>query len=92
LRKIIVRQILKKMVFPNPKFRIACRHNKFVPQEFIGIWKVGIYADIAKSFYSSEYIHFQFEHENINEAELVIERRMRQLQNKSYIVKDYSEA
>ena len=80
------------MVFPNPKFRIVCRHNKFVPQEYIGIWKVGIYADIAKSFYRSEYIHFQFEHENIHEAELVIERRMEQLQNKSYIVKDYSEA
>ena len=88
----MVLQILKNIVFPNPKFKIACRHNKFVPQEFIGIWKVGIYADLAKSFYSSEYIHFQFEHENITEAELVIERRMRQLKYKSYIVRDYSEA
>jgi len=87
-----VLQILKNKVFRNPKFRIVCRHNKFVPQEFIGIWKVGIYADLAKSFYSSEYIHFQFEHENITEAELVIERRMRQLKYKSYIVRDFSEA
>ena len=85
-------QILKTIVSLNPKFRVACRHNKFVPQEFIGIWKVGIYADIAKSFYSSEYISFQFEHENITEAELVIERRMRQLKNKGYVVREYSKA
>jgi hypothetical protein len=83
---MIVLQILKNIVSPNPKFRIACRHNKFVPQEFIGIWKVGIYVDIAKSFYSSEYIYFQFEHENITEAELVIERRMGQLKNNSAII------
>jgi len=89
---MIVLQILKKIVFPNPKFKIVCRDNKFVPQEFIGIWKVGIYADIAKSFNNSEYIYFQFEHENITEAELVIERRKRQLKNKRYIVREYSEA
>jgi hypothetical protein len=87
-----VQQTLKNIVFPNPKFRIVCRHNKFVPQEFIGIWKLGIYADIAKSFKNSEYIYFQFEHENITEAELVIERRKRQLKNKRYIVREYSEA
>jgi len=89
---MIVLQILKKIVFLNPKFKIVCRDNKFVPQEFIGIWKVGIYADIAKSFNNSEYIYFQFEHENITEAELVIERRKRQLKNKRYIVREYSEA
>jgi len=89
---MIVLQILKNIVSPNPKFRVACRYNKFVPQEFIGIWKAGIYADIAKSFYSSEYIYFQFEHENITEAELVIERRKRQLNNINYNVRKYSEA
>ena len=89
---MIVLQILKKIVFLNPKLKIVCRDNKFVPQEFIGIWKVGIYADIAKSFNNSEYIYFQFEHENITEAELVIERRKRQLKNKRYIVREYSEA
>ena len=85
-------QILKNIVSTNPKFKIVCRYNKFVPQEFVGIWKVGIYADIANSFYSSEYIYFQFEHENIIEAELVIESRKRQLKNKRYIVREYSEA
>lgn len=57
-------QILRNIVFPNPKFRVVCRHKKFIPQEFFGIWKVGIYADIAKSFNNSEYIYYQFEHEN----------------------------
>ena len=85
-------QILKNLVSPNPKFKIVYRHNKFVPQEFVGIWKVGIYTDIAKSFYSSEYIYFQFEHDNITEAELVIEGRMRQLKNKGYVVREYSKA
>ena len=70
-------QILRNIVSTNPKFMVVCRHKKFVPQEFWGIWKVGIYADIAKSFNSSEYVYFQFEHENITEAELVIERRNR---------------
>ena len=85
-------QILRNIVFSNPKFRVVCRHKKFVPQEFWGIWKVGIYADIAKSFNSSEYVYFQFEHENITEAELVIERRKRQIKNQKYIVREYQEA
>ena len=85
-------QVLKKIVYPNAKFRIVCRDSKFVPQEFIGIWKIGIYADIAKDFCCSEYLSYKFEHENISEAELVIERRKKQIKNKRYIVKEYSEA
>jgi len=85
-------QILKKIVFSNPKFRIVCRNSKFVPQEFFGIWKVGIYADIAKTFNYSEYITYQFEHENIDEAELIIERRKKLFKNKKYVVREYSEA
>jgi hypothetical protein len=85
-------QILKKIVFPNPKFRIICRSSRFVPQEFFGIWKVGIYADIAKTFNYSEYITYQFEHENIDEAELIIERRKKLFKNKKYVVREYSEA
>ena len=89
--KIMV-QILKKIVFPNPKFRILCRHRKFVPQEFLGIWKFGLYADIAKEFNYSEYFPYQFEHENIAEAELIIERRKRQFKNKKFIVREYRQA
>ena len=88
----IMKQIIKKMVFPNPKFRIICRHSKFVPQEFFGIWKVGIYADIAKEFHYSEYFPYQFEHENITEAELIIEKRKSQVKNKNYIVREYRES
>ena len=85
-------QILRNIVFLNPKFRVVCRQKKFFPQEFWGVWKVGIYADIAKSFNSSEHVYYQFEHENITEAELVIERRKRQIKNKKYIVREYQEA
>jgi hypothetical protein len=86
-----VAQLIKRMIFPNSKFRIVCRDNKFVPQEFLGIWKVGLYADIAKEFNLSDYISFQFEHENISEAESVIERRKKQIKHKKYVVKDYYE-
>ena len=82
-------QLIMRMISANPKFRIVCRNNKFVPQEFHGIWKVGLYADIAKEFNLSDYIPFQFEHENITEAESVIERRQRQIGHKKYVVKDY---
>ena len=70
--------ILKKAFSQNPKFRIISRNNNFVPQEFIGIWKVGLYADISKEFNSSDRIPYQFEHKNLAEAELVIERRKKQ--------------
>ena len=82
-------QLIKRMIFPNSKFRIVCRDNKFIPQEFIGIWKVGLYADIAKELKISDYIHFQFEHENIFEAESVIESRKKQIKHKKYVVRDY---
>ena len=75
----------------NPKFRIVSRDNEFVPQEFLGIWKFGIYADIGKNFYQSNYFPIQFEHKNIAEAELVIERRKKQLKQKRYVVKKYYE-
>jgi len=91
LEESIVPQLIKRMIFPNSKFRIVCRNDKFVPQEFLGIWKVGLYADIAKEFNLSDYITFQFEHENISEAELVIERRKKQIKHKKYVVKDYYE-
>jgi hypothetical protein len=84
-----VSQLIKRLIFPNSKFRIVCRDHKFVPQEFLGIWKLGLYADIAKEFNLSEYIPFQFEHENISEAELVIEHRKKQLNHKKYVVRDY---
>ena len=84
-------QLIKRIIFPNPKFRIVCRDHKFVPQEFFGIWKVGLYADIASEFDSPACIPFQFEHENISEAEGVIEGRKKQLQHKKYVVKDYYE-
>jgi hypothetical protein len=87
-----MKKILKKATFPNPKFRIVSRNNNFVPQEFIGIWKVGIYADISKEFNYSGYIPHQFEHENIAEAELVIERRKKQFKHKNYAVRSYFEA
>ena len=85
----IMTKIIKKMIFPNPKFRIVRRNNYFVPQEFIGIWKVGLYADISKEFNYSDYIPHQFEHDNIAEAELVIERRKKQFTHKNYAVKNY---
>jgi len=87
-----VPQLIKRMISSNSKFRIIFRGNKFVPQEFIGIWKFGLYADIAKEFNMSDYIPFQFEHENISEAEVVIERRKKQLPYKEYVVKDYYKA
>ena len=78
------------MVFSNPKFRIICRDNKFVPQEFVGFWKVGLYADISKEFNCADHnIPYQFEHENIFEAELVIERRKRQLMPYNFVVRNY---
>ena len=73
-----MKRILKRAIFPSPKFRIVRRENNFVPQEFIGIWKVGLYADISKEFNYTGWIPLQFEHRNIAEAELVIERRKRQ--------------
>jgi hypothetical protein len=42
---------------------------------------VGLYADISKEFNYSGYIPHQFEHENIAEAELVIERRKKQFKH-----------
>ena len=78
-----MKRILRKAIFPNPKFRIISRNNKFVPQEFVGIWKVGLYADISKEFNYSGWIPHQFEHKNIAEAELVIERRQKQLGQKN---------
>ena len=87
-----MRKIIKTILFPTPKFRIICRNQKFVPQEFSGIWKVGIYADIAKSFSNSEVMLYQFEHENIAEAELVLERRIRQLKKKKFYIVKFSEA
>ena len=80
-----------KIFLPNPKFRIVSRNNKFVPQEFLGIWKFGLYADIGKDFYHSDYIPNQFEHENIAEAQLVIERRTKRFKQKRYVVRNYYE-
>jgi len=85
-------QIIKRMISTNPKFRIICRDDKFVPQEFLGIWKVGFYADIAKEFNLSERIPFQFEHDNIAEAEAVIERRKKQIGHKKFVVRNYYKA
>jgi hypothetical protein len=65
--------LIKRMILPNSKFRIVCRDSKFVPQEFFGVWYVGLYPDIAKEFNLSDYLPYQFEHENIFEAGLVIE-------------------
>ena len=87
-----MKRILKKAIFPNPKFRIVSRNNAYVPQEFIGFWKVGLYADISKEFNYSGWIPYQFEHANIAEAEMVIERRKRQFKHKNYTVRDYFEA
>ena len=84
-----MKSILKKAISPNPKFRIICRNNNFVPQEFIGIWKVGLYADISKEFNYSGWIPYQFEHKNLAEAELVIERRKKQFKNKNFAVGTY---
>ena len=67
------------------------RNNKYIPQEFMGIWKVGLYTDIAKEFNYTDYLNYQFEHENITEAELVIDRRKKQLKHKNYVVRDYYE-
>jgi hypothetical protein len=79
-----MKKILAKAFSPNPKFRVVSRNNNYVPQEFIGIWKVGLYADISKEFHYSGWIPLQFEHKNIAEAELVIERRKRQFEQKNY--------
>ena len=87
-----VPKLIKRVISSNSKFRIIFRGNKFVPQEFIGIWKLGLYADIAKEFDISHYIPFQFEHENICEAESVIKRRKKQLKHKKYVVRDYYKA
>jgi hypothetical protein len=87
-----MKEILKRAIFPNPKFRIVSRNNNYVPQEFIGIWKVGLYADISKEFNCSEWMPYQFEHRNIAEAELVIERRKRHFKHKNYTVRNYFEA
>ena len=84
-----MRKVIKKMVLSNPKFRIVCRNNKFVPQEFMGIWKFGLYADIAKEFNYSDYIYTSFEHEEISEAELIIERRKKQFKHRKWVVRDY---
>ena len=86
-----MKRILKKAIFPSPKFRIVCRDKNFVPQEFIGIWKVGLYADISKEFSYSGWIPHHFEHKNIAEAELVIERRQKQLRNNNYAGGTYLE-
>jgi hypothetical protein len=79
------------LALQNPTFRIVSRNNKFVPQEFVGIWKVGLYVDISKEFSCTNYISFQFEHDNIYEAELVIERRKNQLSHKNYTIREYIE-
>jgi hypothetical protein len=78
-----------KYFLANPKFRIVGRNNKFVPQEFLGVWKFGICADIGKDSYHSGYLAIKFEHQNIAEAELVIENRKKQLRQKHYVVKNY---
>lgn len=82
-------QLLRNLVFPTPKFRIICRNNKFVPQEFVGIWKVGLYADLSKEFNCTDHVSFHFEHEDIDEAELVIEKRIKQLLPENYVVRKY---
>ena len=87
-----MKRILKKAVYPSPKFRIVRRDNNFVPQEFIGIWKLGLYADISKEFNYSGWIPHHFEHKNIAEAELVIERRLKQLKYKNYVAGTYYDA
>ena len=87
-----MKRILKKAVYPSPKFRIIRRDNNFVPQEFIGIWKLGLYADISKEFNSPRWIPHHFEHKNIAEAELVIERRQKQLKHKKYVGGTYYDA
>ena len=86
-----MKRILKKAIFPSPKFRVVCRDKNFVPQEFIGIWKVGLYADISKEFNYSGWLPHHFEHKNIAEAELVIERRQKQLKHKNYAGGTYFE-
>jgi hypothetical protein len=86
-----MKKILKKAIFPSPKFRVVSRDKNFVPQEFIGIWKVGLYADISKEFNYSGWIPYHFEHKNIAEAELVIERRQKQLRHKNYAAGTYLE-
>ena len=87
-----MRRILKKAVYPSPKFRVVRRENHYVPQEFIGIWKLGLYADISKEFNYSGWIPHHFEHKNIAEAELVIERRQKQLKHKDYAAGTYYDA
>jgi len=82
----VLTQLIRKIVFSNPKFRVICRNNKFVPQEFLGIWKLGLYADISKEFNCTDHVSFHFEHEDVYEAELVIERRIKQLLPKKYVV------
>ncbi|MBW2410092.1 MAG: hypothetical protein JRF72_09870 [Deltaproteobacteria bacterium] len=87
-----MKNIIKKAIYPSPKFRIVSRDKNFVPQEFIGIWKLGLYADISKEFNCSGWIPHHFEHENIAEAELVIERRQKQLKHKHYAAGTYDDA
>ncbi len=81
--------IIKKAISPNPKFRIISRNNNFVPQEFIGIWKVGLYADISKGVNHSGWILYLFEHKDLAEAELVIERRKKQFKKKNFVVETH---
>ena len=87
-----MKRFLKKAIYPSPKFRVVCRDNYFVPQEFIGVWKVGLYADISKEFNYSGWLPHHFEHKNIAEAELVIERRQKQLKHRDYVAGTYYDA
>jgi hypothetical protein len=87
-----MKNIIKRAILSSPKFRIVSRNNHFVPQEFIGVWKVGLYTDISWEFNYPGWIPQHFEHKNIAGAELVIERRQRQLKHKNYVAGTYFEA
>ena len=76
-----------KKLKSKPKYRIIKRDNKFVAQEFIGRWIIGIYMDLT---YTTDHDLgiFIFEHDTLNAAEAIINKQVLR-KNKKFIIKEY---
>jgi hypothetical protein len=66
--------LIKKILESKPKWKIIQLINKkFIVQEFFGIWKLGVYCDVAKNEIY-KYDPRQFEHDSFEEAEKTLKK------------------
>jgi hypothetical protein len=87
----VVTSVKKKLLIKlkqQPKFRIIISNNKYLSQEFHGYWKIGFYLNFTYHT-SPPWLPYSFEHSSLGEAELAIEKRMKEFHGKTYIIKEY---